>query len=101
MDKVLFIVPPTIMYADFAKPDYNVRTSKKKNGIFTNVSTDMPLGIMSMSSYIKKYVQVETGLLDFNIVLNKLESFDYNSFTDLFRESIATLNYKPTMRKYV
>jgi anaerobic magnesium-protoporphyrin IX monomethyl ester cyclase len=97
MDKILFIVPPTIMYADFAKPDYNVRTSKKKNGIFTSVSTDMPLGIMSMSSYIKKHVQVETRLLDFNIVLNKLESFDYNSFIDLFRESIATLEYQPTI----
>lgn len=97
MDKVLFVVPPTIMYADFVKPDYNVRTAKKKNGIFTSVSTDMPLGIMSMSSYIKKHIQVETRLLDFNIVLNKLGSFNYNSFVDLFRESIATLDYEPTI----
>jgi len=46
MDKVLFVVPPTITYSDFAMPDYNGRTSKKKNGIFTSISTDMPLGIM-------------------------------------------------------
>lgn len=97
MDKVLFIIPPTIPYADFAKPDYNVRMAKKKNGIFTSVSTDMPLGIMSMSSYIKKHIQVETRLLDFNIVLNKLESFKYNSFVDLFQESLATLDYEPTV----
>ncbi len=97
MEKVLFIVPPTIMFADFIKPDYNTRIVKKKNGDFTSVTTDMPLGIMSMSSYIKKYIPVETRLLDLNIVLNKVESFNYNSFVDFFQEAISTLDYEPTI----
>lgn len=97
MDKVLFIVPPPITYDDFVKPDYNARIVKKKNGDFASVLTDMPLGIMSMSSYLKKHTRAETKLIDFNIVLNKLESFKYDSFVDFFQESLSTLNYEPTI----
>ncbi len=84
MEKILFIVPPPIRYEDFVKPDYNVGTIKKKNGNFASVLTEMPLGIMAMSSYIKKHIAVETKLIDYNILLNKLESFEFNSFVDFF-----------------
>lgn len=97
MDKVLFIVPPPITYDDFVKPDYNARIVKKENGDFTSVLTDMPLGIMSMSSYLKKHTIVETKLLDFTTALNKLESFEYHSFVDFFQQSLSTLDYEPTI----
>ncbi|MDP8229909.1 MAG: radical SAM protein [Candidatus Gorgyraea atricola] len=97
MDKVLFIVPPPIMYVDFVKPDYNARIVKKKNGDFASVLTDMPLGIMSMSSCLKKHAAAETKLLDFATTLNKLESFEYHSFVDFFQQSLSTLDYAPTI----
>lgn len=97
MDKILFIVPPPIRYIDFVKPDYNVGTIKKKNGNFASVLTEMPLGIMAMSSYLKKHVSVETKLIDFNIILNKLESFDYTSFADFFQYYLSILDFKPTI----
>jgi len=97
MDDVLFIVPPPIRYVDFVKPDYNVGTVKKKNGTFASVLTEMPLGIMAMSSYLKKHTPARTSLVDFNIILNKLESFEYDSFAELFRHHLSLLDQEPAI----
>lgn len=72
----------------------------KKNGVYGSVVTDMPIGLLSLSAYLKKYMLVETKLIDFNIILNKMESFDYSSFSDLFRESLSAkewVDYGPTI----
>jgi hypothetical protein len=38
----------------------------------------MPLGLLSLSAYIKQKAGIEIKLLNFNNVLNNLESFEYN-----------------------
>lgn len=100
MDKILFIVPPHIQFEDFISPAFNARTVIKKHGKFGNVLTDMPLGVLSLSAYLKKHVQVETKLIDFNVVLNKLEGFDFKSFDDYFYDYILKLKrseYSPNI----
>lgn len=98
--KILFLIPPHTTYKDFINPSYNTRTIVKKNGNYGSVLTDMPLGVMSLSSYIKKHSNSKTALIDFNVLLNKLESFDYESFKDFFHETISNsywLNYQPSI----
>jgi len=98
MDKILFINPPNITFNDFINPSYNI--VQKKYGNYGNVLTDMPLGILSMSAYIKNHIATETKLVDFNIVLNKLESFDFSSFTEFFRDYFSNpdiADYAPSI----
>ncbi|MFA5095788.1 MAG: radical SAM protein [Candidatus Omnitrophota bacterium] len=89
MEKILFIVPPNMTYEDFVHPSYNVRIVRKINGDFGSVLTEMPLGVLSMSAYIKKHAQARTRLVDFNIVLNKIERFAFRSFEELFSDFLA------------
>lgn len=100
MDKILFIVPPNIKYDDFVNPPDNVKIVSKKSGNFGTVITDMPLGVLSLSAYVKKHTAVETKLVDFNIVLNKLESFEFRSFAEFFRSFLSDpelVNYAPNI----
>jgi radical SAM superfamily enzyme YgiQ (UPF0313 family) len=73
---------------------------KKKSGSYGNVLTDMPLGVMSLSSYVKKNSDTKTALIDFNVLLNKLDDFNYKSFFDFFDDVISSpqwLNYHPSV----
>jgi len=97
VEKILFLVPMNISYEDFVNPAYNARIEKKQNGDFTSIFTDMPLGIISMSAYIKKFVPVETKLIDFNLVLNEIKSFKYKSFTELIASTLKGTNFNPTI----
>jgi len=100
MDKILFIVPPNIKYNDFVSPDFNVQTVSRKSGKFGSIRTEMPLGVLSMSAYVKKYTIVKTKLIDFNIVLTKLKSFEFHSFLGLFRSFLSDsklVNYAPNI----
>ncbi len=90
MDKILFIVPPNISFNRFVNPSVNERIVHKKYGCFGSVLTDMPLGVLSMSAYVKKHTAVETKLVDFNIILNKLEGFEYPSFAEFFRDFLSS-----------
>ncbi len=89
MNKILFIVPPHIKFDDFINPSYNARTVIKKYGNYGSVLTDMPLGVLSLSAYVKKHTAAETMLIDFNIVLNKLECFEFCSFAEFFRDVLS------------
>ena len=89
MDKILFIVPPHISFNQFINPSYNERIIHKKYGSFGSVLTDMPLGVLSLSAYIKKHTSTETKLVDFNIVLNKLENFEFPSFAEFFHDYLS------------
>lgn len=85
--KVLFIVPPNIGFTDFISPPSNVKVQNMGNGrSFGSVITDMPLGIISLSAYLKKNIDVDTRGVDFNVALNKLEQFGWPSFRDYFKE---------------
>ena len=53
MDKILFLVPPHISFDQFVNPSYNERKVDKEYGRFGSVLTDMPLGVLSLSAYVK------------------------------------------------
>ena len=98
MDNILFIVPPHISFDSFINPSDNERTTMKKSSKFGSVLTDMPLGILSLSSYIKKFNATKTRLVDFNIILNKMEHFEYCSFKELFYDYLSArrwIEYAP------
>ena len=57
MKKILFIVPMHLAFESFINPPSNARHFKKKDGKYYNsLATDLPLGPLSMSSYLKKYI---------------------------------------------
>lgn len=98
MDKILFIVPPYVNYDSFVNPAFNDGTMVKKTGKYRNIVADMPLGLLSLSAYLKKHTTVEIKLINFNIALHKMESFSYGSFSELFREFLSAkewIDYSP------
>lgn len=100
MERILFIVPPYIKFESFVRPAFNERVVQKRTGNYGSVLTEMPIGLISLSAYLKKNAPVEVRLLDFNVVLNKIESFNYNSFAELFFETLSAPEWKdfaPTM----
>ncbi len=90
--KVLFIVPLHIPFEDYVNPPRNARKTKKKDGKYYNasVNTDLPLGPMSMSAYLKKhYPDIDVRLIDYNIKLNLVdEGFTHKNFYDFVREDL-------------
>lgn len=100
MDKILFIVPPYTNFDSFVNPAFNDGTIVKKSVQYRSIVTDMPIGLLSMSAYLKKHAFIEIKLIDFNIVLNKLENFAYGSFLDLFCDFLSKkewIDYAPTI----
>jgi len=56
-----------ITFESFIKPAHNSRTFGKADGnIYNSLSTDLPVGAISMSAYLKKYLDVDVHLIDFN-----------------------------------
>ncbi|MDD2890486.1 MAG: radical SAM protein [bacterium] len=100
MNKILFIVPPYINFDSFVNPAFNERAIVKKSGSYGSVVTDMPIGLLSLSAYLKKHAEVEIKLIDFNIVLNKMAKFNYSSFSELFHEFLSAkewIDYSPNI----
>lgn len=100
MDRILFIVPPNISFKSFVKPDFNERSRVKKNGVFGSLVTEMPLGVLYLSSFLKKNTSVDIRLIDFNVILNKMESFEFSSFKEFFHSLLSSeewLKYDPTI----
>ena len=100
MCKILFIVPPHITFNHFIKPSYNAQVVQKGCGSYGRVLTDIPLGVLSLSAYLKKHTAVETKLIDFNVILNKVEGFKFNSFSEFFRDFLSApmlAEYNPTI----
>lgn len=96
MNNILFIIPPSIEFEDFVHPPENVKSIPKSDGNYGSVLTDMPLGILSLSAYVKHISQ--TKLIDFNIILNKLPNFPYTSFSDLFYDTLSNyIAYSPSI----
>ncbi|MBF0520450.1 MAG: radical SAM protein [Nitrospirae bacterium] len=100
MDRVLFIVPPNLDFDSFINPGFNECEVSGKTGKFGSLLTDMPMGLISMSAYLKKNTAVEVKLINFNIVLTKMESFDYDSYKEFFLNALSAkewLDYSPTL----
>lgn len=89
-DRILFVVPPNTPFDDFVNPPSNARVIHKKNGDYGSVLTEMPLGIFSLSTYLKKHIAVKTRLIDFNIELNTVEDFTWQSFGQFFRAVLSS-----------
>lgn len=100
MDRILFIIPPNISFDSFVNPAFNERTVVKKSGNYGSVVTDMPIGLLSLSAYLKKHTAAKIKLIDFNVVLNKIDNFEYDSFLELFRDFLSAkewADYAPTI----
>lgn len=82
--KVLFVVPPNISYEGFVNPAKNVKSVHKNSGDYGAIVTDMPLGILSLSAYIKENGLTQAELVDFNVVLNQIDDIGASSFTGFF-----------------
>ena len=78
--KILLIIPPNIAFVDFVSPPGNTKVSYKNGMEYGSLITEMPLGVISLSAYIKKHIDYDIKLIDFNVELNKVDSFDYIVF---------------------
>jgi hypothetical protein len=56
--KILFVVPMHITFDSFLNPGANSRKFTKSGKAFNSLSTDLPIGVMSLSSYLKKHVEI-------------------------------------------
>ncbi len=90
MEKILFIVPPYVSFDSFVNPAFNDGTAMKGGRKYRSIVADIPLGVLSLATYVKKHLEAEVRVLDFNIVLQKLESFDCNSFLDLYKKVLSS-----------
>lgn len=86
MNKILFIVPPYVSFKSYTNPSFNDGVAIKESGRYKNYITDVPMGLISMSAYLRKYAKVEIKIIDFNIILKKINNFKYVSFSELFNE---------------
>lgn len=92
MKKVLFIVPMHITWASFTRPEfYNVQVTKGDGKVYNIPRTDLPLGPLSISAYLKKFVNVEVKLVDFNAEVNAMEAVPFRSFEDLCRHFFQSI----------
>ena len=44
---------------NFVKPAFNERTVVKKSGVYGSIVTEMPLGVLSLSAYLKKNTKID------------------------------------------
>ncbi len=98
MKNVLFINVPHIGFNDFISPQRNAKVVTKKDGIsYGNVLTDMPLGILSLSSYIKKFATdaPRIDLLDFNCELSGADAFPFTSYREFFLDVLKRTDIRP------
>jgi len=91
--KILLIVPPNITFQDYINPPGNTKGTTKGGREYGSLITDMPLGVISLNAYIKKYMDCEIELIDFNVELNKVNEFQFESFSDYFL-SVFKAGYK-------
>lgn len=86
MKKLLLVVPMHISWDSFTKPEYyNVQLTKADGKAYNIPRTDLPLGPLSISAYLKKFVDVEVKLIDFNAEVNALDAVPFENFEALCR----------------
>lgn len=78
--KILFLVPVHISYESYVSPPKNARTVLKNGRILNSLATDLPLGLLSMSAYLKKHYELDVRLVDFNVEVSALNDFDFPNF---------------------
>lgn len=90
--KILFLLPPNITFEDLVSPPGNISTIelKKTGQRLGSVITDIPLGIISLSAYLKKHIPLQSIAVDFNVRINQAEEFSDTNFRDYFRKELET-----------
>ncbi|MCX7749614.1 MAG: B12-binding domain-containing radical SAM protein [Clostridia bacterium] len=85
---ILFVIPPSHPLSTIESTDKVTRE--------TYIPTSIPLGVLSISSYIKKYSEVNIKILDLNIMLSNERNRNL-SFKSLFSSwySKATYDFNP------
>ena len=97
-NNILFLLPPNIEFDDFVNPPANISTIEKNGQQFGSVITDIPLGVISLSAYLKKHAKITSACVDFNVELNRDDSFKFGSFFEYFKHRCSELigeNFKP------
>ncbi|ERE19452.1 B12-binding domain-containing radical SAM protein [Pseudogulbenkiania ferrooxidans] len=86
MKKLLFVVPMHISWDSFTKPEYyNVQLAKGDGKVYNIPRTDLPLGPLSISAYLKKFLSLDVKLIDFNAEVNALDAVPFDCFEALCR----------------
>lgn len=87
--KILFLVPVHISYESYVSPPNNARTVLKNGRILNSLATDLPLGLLSISAYLKKHLNLDIRLIDFNVEVSALQEFDYPDFAAFAKNYLA------------
>ena len=75
-----------ITWESFCNPKFFNLSVKKNDGRYYNLPrTDFPLGVLSMSSYIKDSVDIGSKLIDFNAEVSSISEVPFGSFDELCR----------------
>lgn len=90
--RVLFLVPPNITFEDFVDPPANVSaiTKGSRSRQYGPLVTDVPLGIVSLSAYLKKFAPVVALAIDFNVELYRSDTFEFGDFKTYFCKHLAS-----------
>ena len=87
---ILLIIPPNITFEAFNSPTKNSKSWRHSNGKDYGVLiTDVPLGILTISAFLKKEFNCNVRVIDFNTEIHK--SWDHpteKSFQKWFEESL-------------
>lgn len=94
--RILLLVPMHITFESFLNPPPNTRSYLKQDGRHYNLPpTDLPLGMLSISGYLKKHVAVDIKLVDFNIRVAEIDRFDHDNFCDFAEEELRRVDFQP------
>jgi len=89
---VLIIVPPNITYEAFIRPTKNTKSFKHKSGRECGVIiTDVPLGPLTLSSWLKEKCDAQVKIIDFNVEIHKnWDHPDEDNFELWFYERLSS-----------
>ena len=94
--RILLIVPMHITFDSFINPPPNMRHYRKQDGRAFNLPpTDLPLGMLSISAYLKMHATVDIQLVDFNVKVAEVESFTHSNFGDFAEEILSQIDFQP------
>ncbi len=95
----LMIVPPNITYKNFRHPTKNTKSWQHGTGIELGVIiTDVPLGAMTICTWLETKYKMNSKLLDFNVEAHKTWNHPGDtSFESWFCETLSNLDFKPDL----
>ena len=95
--KILLVVPPNITFSDFRHPKNNTKSWIHHSGEELGVIiTDVPLGAITLSSWLKEKFNADVRVLDFNVLLNKTWNHpNEENFASWFSDEFDNLEFIP------